>query len=127
LHVGRELVPRGDAASRARMHHADLESVAVETEVAIDPAQEPLDGRVGPDGPAAAPGAVRFDDTRLESGLVGPPEQPLEAPPVGPLELLQCLSLRHCEFLQRVRCAAPPCDPARSSRLLQLYHSDTPP
>jgi len=71
------------------VHDADLEGVAVEPEMALDAAQEPLDPGVGPDGAPSPSGPVGADQPRGESLLVGAAHRLLEGAPVGALDPLE--------------------------------------
>jgi len=77
------------------VHHAHLEGVACETEVALDPLHEALDAGVRADGPAAPADPVGAGEPRVETLLVRPPQQPLERAPVRALDLLEKLGLSH--------------------------------
>jgi hypothetical protein len=80
------------------MNDAHLESVAIESEVAVDPAQEALDRRVAANGPASTARASRARQSGVKTSLVGPLEESFDALPLGSLKLLQHLGLGHCRF-----------------------------
>lgn len=90
-----EKVPGGDATPRSGVDDPHLESIPIETKMAVDAPEKPLDGRVGPDRTASPRSASSSGKSRLETRLIGFLREPLEAPPVGSLEPLQDLGLGH--------------------------------
>jgi hypothetical protein len=77
------------------MDDPDLESVAVEAKVTFDPAQEPFDRGVGPNGAPAARSAAGPREPCFEAGLIRLLGETLEASPVRSLKPLQDLGLGH--------------------------------
>ena len=77
------------------MHYPYLEGIAVEAEVALDPAHQALDTGVRPDGAAAPARSMGADHSRAESFLIGAAHGLLQGAPVRALNLLQKLRLSH--------------------------------
>jgi len=71
------------------VNHPNLEGIALESEVPLDPANQTFHPGVGADGAAAAAGAVGSNESRAEPLLVGPSHEPLERAPVGAMDLLE--------------------------------------
>src|SRR5262245_14179711 len=82
-------------ATRAGVHHPDLERVAIQPAVGLDQSLPPLDPRVASNGAAAPSKSAGPRNPRFEPFLIGLLEHPLEASPVPGLELAQGLALSH--------------------------------